>query len=175
MTTTLERDSRFISVALPELETALLSESLYWPLGNGLPRLTPGNLLLALRRLEALDPSAVRKWQLQFDSIRAKRRSAWEQKTLQELRNRLRLWNASIAEWQSDEGERRADYTGEVRGRVILQLLLREVNAPQEQTALEGLDHFLRAKLKPASFLWETGLEDAFPQDEFWFLYGKLH
>jgi hypothetical protein len=172
--TTLERDLRFLECALPELESSLLAEALYWPLGASLPRLTPGTLLLALRRVEALEPFAARKWQAQFDSVRAKRRSVWEQKTLREIRNRLRLWSASLAEWRSDEGERRADYTGEVRGRVILQLLLSEVNAPEEGAALEGLDHLLRAKLKPAPFLWESGLERAFSQDEFWFLYGKL-
>jgi hypothetical protein len=172
--TTLERDSRFLSAALPDLESYLLSETLYWPLGGSLPRLTPGTLLLSLRRLEALDPFTARKWQARFDSVRAKRRTAWEQKTLQEIRNRLRLWSASISEWQSDEDERRADYAGAISGRVILQLLLQETSAPEEQTALEGLDHFLRAKLKPAPFLWEPRLEQAFSRDEFWFLYGKL-
>jgi hypothetical protein len=169
-----ERDSRFLSAALPDLEQYLLSESLYWPLGGSLPRLTPGALLLALRRLEALDPFAARKWQAQFDSVCAKRRSVWEQKTIQEIRNRLRLWSASLAEWQSDEAENRADYAGEVQGRVILQLLLGQVNAPEEATALAGLDHWLRVKLKPGSFLWEPRLARAFSQEEFWFLYGNL-
>lgn len=170
-----ERDSRFLSAALPDLEQYLLAESLYWPLGGSLPRLTPGSLLLALRRLEALDPFAARKWQAQFDSICAKRRSIWEQKTLQEIRNRLRLWSASLAEWQSDEAENHTDYASEVRGRIILQLLLGQVNAPEEATALAGLDHWLRAKLKPGPFLWDARLARAFSQDEFWFLYGNLN
>jgi hypothetical protein len=169
-----ERDSRFIEAALPELETYLLAEALYWPLGGSLPRLTPGSLLLALRRAEAFDPFAARKWQAQTDSIRAKRRTAWEQKSLREIQNRLRLWSASTAEWQSAESGRRADYPGEVRGRVILQILLDEVNAPAEQAALDGLDAFLRANLKPAPFLWEAELEKTFTPSKFWFLYGKL-
>jgi hypothetical protein len=169
-----ERDSRFIETALPELQDYLLSDELYWPLGGSLPRLTPGALLLALRRAEAHSPAPARKWQLELDAVRRRWRSAWEQKALREAKNRLRLWSASVGEWQSAPAENLADYTGEVRGRVILQILLDEVNAPAEQAALGPLDDFLRARLKPGNFLWETGLETAFPQSEFWFLYGKL-
>jgi hypothetical protein len=172
--TTLERDSRFIEEALPELQPYLLADELYWPLGNSLPRLTPGALLLALRRVEAQQPSAAQKWQLKLDSVRTKWRAAWEQKALRETRNRLRLWSASMGEWQSAPAENLADYSGEVRGRVILQILLAEIDAPQEQSALEALDHSLRAKLKAGNFLWEAGLETTFPPSDFWFLYGKL-
>jgi hypothetical protein len=170
----LKHDFEFIQSALPEVETYLLSETLYWPLGASLPRLTIGGLLLALKRASALEPFEARKWLLQVESVRAKRRNAWEQKSLRELQNRLRLWSESVSEWRSAEGGQRADYTGEVRGRVIIQILLREVNAPGEQAALDALDRFLRVHLKPASFLWDKGLEQAFDRDEFWFLYGKL-
>lgn len=170
----LNSDFEFIESALPEMETYLLAETLYWPLGASLPRLTIGGLLLALKRASALKPFETRKWQMQIDSIRTKRRSAWEQKSLQELRNRLRLWSESVSEWRSAEGGQHADYTGEVRGRVIIQILLREVSAPGEQVAVDALDRFLRVHLKPASFLWGKGLEQAFDRDEFWFLYGKL-
>jgi len=172
--TSLERDSRFIETALTELQDYLLSEELYWPLGNSLPRLTPGALLLALRRAEALNPSAAHNWQRELDLVRAKWRTAWEKKALRETHNRLRLWSESISEWRSAPGENPADYTGAVRGRVILQLLLSEINSPQEQAALNDLDIFLRANLIKSGFLWEAGLESAFPADNFWFLYGKL-
>ncbi|MDX9993295.1 MAG: hypothetical protein RBS68_14735 [Anaerolineales bacterium] len=170
-----ESNSHFIETALPELETYLLSETLYWPLGGSLPRLTPGALLLALRQAEALNPPAARKWRQQLDLISAKRRTAWEQKARSELVNRLRLWGESVAEWQPAASERRADYSGQVRSRVILQLLLHEVNAPAQQAVLDGLDAFLRANLKPAPFLWDAQLAETFPKDEFWFLYGKLN
>jgi hypothetical protein len=172
--TTFEHDSRFIETSLPQLQDYLLSDELYWPLDNSLPRLTLGALLLALRRVEAIDPSVAYRWQGQMDPIRTKWRTAWEKKALKEIKNRLRLWSASIAEWQSASAMSRADYPGEVRGRVILQILLKEVDAPQEEAALNGLDHFLRASLRKCDFLWGPELEAAFPEDNFWFLYGKL-
>jgi hypothetical protein len=110
-----------------------------------------------------------------LELIRAKRRTAWEQKSRSELANRLRLWSKSVAEWQPADSERRADYTGQVRSRVILQLLLHKINAPAEQAVLDDLDNFLRVSLKPASFLWDAELAEAFPKDEFWFLYGNLN
>jgi hypothetical protein len=170
----LEKETRFLETGLSELEPYLLAEALYWPLGGSLPSLTPGALLLSLRRLEGLDPFAARKQQVRLDTIRMKRRTAWEQKALREVKNRLRLWSESIREWQSAQAGSRADYPGAVRGRVILQLLLGEVNAPVEQAALADLDVFLRANLKPGPFLWEKELETAFEPSEFWFLYGKL-
>jgi len=171
----LEHDSRFLEVAFPELEAYLLAEALYWPLGGTLPRLTPGALLLALRQVEVRSPTLAGKWQAQLETVRMKRRTAWEQKSVKEVQNRLRLWSASISEWQSAQAERRADYPGEVRGRVILHILLKEVNAPLEQAALASLDIFLRNSLTPTAFLWSQDLQPAFPPEEFWFLYGKLN
>ena len=172
--TSYKSDISFILAALPELETYLLAEPLYWPLGASLPRLTIGGLLLALKRASAFEPFDARQWQLKVDTIRAKRRSAWEKKALRELQNRLRLWSESLNEWRSAEAGRRADYTGEVRGRVIIQILLREVDASSEQAALASLDRSLRVYLQPGPFLWDETLAQHFQQDEFWFLYGKL-
>lgn len=172
---TLEHDSRFLEAAFPELEAYLLAEALYWPLGGALPRLTPGALLLALRQVEVRSPTLASKWQAQLETVRMKRRTAWEQKSLKEVQSRLRLWSASVSEWQSAQAERRADYPGEVRGRVILHILLNEVNAPLEQAALASLDIFLRNSLTPTAFLWSQDLQPAFPPEEFWFLYGKLN
>ncbi len=171
----LEHDSRFLEAAFPELEAYLLAEALYWPLGGTLPRLTPGALLLALRQVEARSsPILAGKWRAQLETVRMRRRTAWEQKSLKELQNRLRLWSASVSEWQSAQAERRADYPGEVRGRVILQILLSEVNAPLERSALASLDISLRNSLTLTAFLWSQDLQPAFPPEEFWFLYGKL-
>ena len=170
----LEQDSRFIKEALPQLQEYLLSNELYWPLRATLPRLTPGALLLALTRLDAISSPTAAYKRAELDAIRAKWRTAWEQKSIQETRNRLKLWSASIDEWQSATGENLADYMGAVRHRTILQLLLDEIDAEKEQIQLRELDLFLQAHLKKSEFLWEKELQSAFPKDIFWFLYGKL-
>ncbi len=169
-----ETDARFIEEALLQLQDYLLSEELFWPMGLNQPRLTPGALLLALTRLQASQPVQTEYWQSAFQTVRAQRPSAWKQKALKELRNRLRLWSASIGEWRSATAAQRADYAGAIRSRVILQLLLAEVDAPEEKAQLTGLDLFLQTILKKGEFLWEKEVQAAFDERLFWFLYGTL-
>ncbi len=172
MTATSE-DLQFLTESLPQLQAYLLSNELYWPLGANLPRLTVGALLLALARLEVSQPGAADGLRAQVDTVRVKWRSAWEQKVARETANRLRLWTHFLSDLVSAPEQNADAYPGEVRGRVILELLLRELPTSPEKTALAEADAFLKARLLPAAFLWEAALQPAFPATEFWFLYGK--
>lgn len=181
-----QQDRWFLEEALPQLQEYLLGEELYWALGGSLPRLTPGNLLLALARLEAVDPDSAWKLRGKLDLIQAQWRSAWEKKTTRETENRLRLWSQFLAEQAHEEGPQRAHYAASVRERVILQLLRaaapqwlssswssgESVSRPVER--LSELDALLRARFKPGGFAWEAIYQGVFPESDFWFLYGSL-
>lgn len=174
MTATSE-DLQFLTESLPQLQAYLLSKELYWPLGGNLPRLTLGALLLALTRLEGSQPGAADRLRAQVDTVRVKWRSAWEQKVARETANRLRLWTQFLSDLLSAPEQNADAYPGEVRGRVILELLLREVPTAPEKTTLAEAEAPLKARWLPAAFLWETTFQTAFPETEFWFLYGKPH
>jgi hypothetical protein len=162
-----EHDLKFIEEGLPQVREYLLSKELYWPLGADLPRLTLGNLLLSMRRVAALRPSPqVERRRLELETLQARWRSAWEQKAARETENRLRLWTTFLSEYRASPEQYADSYPGEVRGRVILQLL---------GASLPDQDALLKSHLVPAGFLWEAGLEPAFPKQDFWFLYAKLH
>ncbi len=161
-------DRWFLEEALPQLQEYLLADELYWALGGNLPRLTPGNLLLAQTRLEAVDPDAAWRMRREMEAIQTQWRSAWEKKTAREAENRLRLWSQFLAEQAHDEGPNRTHYAASVRERVILQLL--NCNAPQ----LLELDGLLRARFIPGGFAWEAVYQGVFAKSEFWFLYGSL-
>jgi hypothetical protein len=156
------------------LQAYLLSNELYWPLGANLPRLTVGALLLALTRLEVSQPDEADQLRVQVETVRVKWRSAWEQKIARETANRLRLWTQFLSDLAHAPEQNADAYPGEVRGRAILGLLLRELPNAPEKTALAEADTLLKARLLPAAFIWEAALQTAFPEAEFWFLYGTL-
>ncbi len=79
---TLEKDQKYLETALPELKNYLLSDTLYYPMGQP-PRLTIGGLLLAQKRLRAgnygthLFPK--------LDSVKTKWYAAWTKKAVREI------------------------------------------------------------------------------------------
>ncbi len=163
-------DQNYIETALPELKNYLLSDILFYPLMGQLPRLTIGGLLLAQRRLWAgnlgthLDPKLA--------TLRDKWRAAWEKKSARELDARLTLWRNYLNDYRADPENYAADYKHEVRWRVIIELLLAEVD--QIPAEIIALDELLRVKFIKGKFLWDKNLQSQFAQDKFWFLYGKL-
>jgi len=161
---TQDEDRKYLQAALPELKAYLLSDILYYPLGGNLPRLTLGGILLAQRRLGTPpDP--------QFATVKETWRAAWTKKAAQETEARLTLWRNYLNDYRRDP-EQAENYPYEVRWRVMLTLLLPE--AETSPADLPALDRFLRANLLSAPFIWDADLAKNFPQDEFWFLYGRL-
>lgn len=171
--TSIAEDIQFLTEGLPQLQDYLLSNELYWPLSNSLPRLTLGSVWLALARLEVTNPDEVRKFRAELEPVRFRWRAAWEKKAAREMANRLRLWSQYLSDYQNDPLSA-GSYPTEVRGRTILQLLSPEVPDAPEKTVLAELDAMLKARLVSGAFVWEAGLQAAFPMTDFWFLYGKL-
>jgi hypothetical protein len=170
-----EQDFSFLKQALPQLQEYLLSNELYWPLGAAMPRLTPGSLLLAIARVSVFQSVESSELHNQLDEIRKKWRSAWEKKVGREIASRLRLWSQFLADYSNSPDQNVDSYPSEIRGRVILQLLLDELPDCPDRTAIEQLDPVLRAHLLPGKFLWDAQLQVVFPVTDFWFLYGKLN
>ncbi len=162
-------DRQFLEAALAEMKDYLLSDILYYPLSGSLPRLTIGGLLLAQRRLHAYESASSLDFEL--DTLRRKWRSAWEKKAAKELDARLILWRNYLQDYRADENQ--ADhYHHEVQWRVMLALLLDEIEQASDELA--ALDQLLRLKFRTGDFIWDDALKSEFPQEKFWFLYGKL-
>lgn len=172
--TTNDADIQFVKEALPQLQEYLLSNELFWPLSGSLPRLTPGALLLALARLGVSEPSIGQNLGAQVETIRARWQTAWNTKAAREISNRIRLWSQYLADYHSAPDQNQDSYRTEVRGRVILELLLADVPGAPERSALAELDSALKAHFVTGKFLWDSELEVIFPAKAFWFLYGSL-
>jgi hypothetical protein len=169
-----EQDLQFLMESLPQLQDYLLSKELYWPLSVSLPRLSLGAILLALARVGASQPDEAQKLRGQLETIRAKWKVAWEQKAAREMANRLRLWSNFLSDYSSAPDQQAGFYPQEVRGRVILQLLLAEASEAPEKSALADLDAMLNLRLVSGNFIWNAAWQVAFPKTEFWFLYGTI-
>jgi hypothetical protein len=175
--TTPDYDRRYLEAAFEVLEDYLKSPALYWPLdvkppkgAPPYPQLTPGNVLLALRRLEAHD--AVGDFSARLRAFRGQWGAHWRQKAAREAQARLRQWRNYLRETT----DRAPYYHYEVSERVILELLAEDLGAlpPGVATDLAALDRLLRGAFQEGDFVWEAPLARAFPPDRFWFLYGTL-
>lgn len=184
-----DSDLQFVEACAPELEAYLLASGIYWPLAQpkgltALPRLTLGGLLLALRRLSAVEldlpaPQAVRltRARTEIETERLRWTAAMGAKMALEMRARLNLWRAYLDDL-SESPARSADlYPAEVRQRATLQLL---ATAPETgplpaeaRQAMQALDARLREIFAAGSFVWEEQLAPAFSPPEYWFLYGR--
>lgn len=179
---TLAQDLAFVQAGLDELEAYLHSEVLYWPLSGpaSLPRLTLGGLLLGLKRLRARCNSPAKAAQLtglenRLDAVRSKWRSAWERKCRREVHARLNLWRNYLGDYRQSSESQAESYAEQVKERVLLQLLALELEAQTEEIeSLAELDKMVKSSWLPEGFLWEPDLAAAFPEPEYWFLYGKL-
>ncbi|HWQ47005.1 MAG TPA: hypothetical protein VN376_09065 [Longilinea sp.] len=175
-------DRSFLRAALDDLPEYLTSKTLFWPLSNplsdlmpgGLPRLTPGNLLLATARLRAeklLDPT----YEAKISQLINKNRAVWLLKVEQEFATRLRMWQNELDEFSRENGPDQA-FIYQIRQRAILRLLELEIPTlkPSDIRTLDLLDEIFRKTTIPSPFVWEETYSNGFPPDEWWFLYRDL-
>jgi hypothetical protein len=181
-------DLRYLAAGLEALEPYLLNPGLYWPPGveanpgqPPYPSLTPGSLILALRRAETRATSNKAREEynqidLRFTSMKTRWRSAWEKKVLRDFHARLGLWRNFLEEFRENPAVNQDRYPYEITRRVQLHLLLDEARdfPAAELQMLSGLDRKLRAIFRQGGFVWEADLVRAFPQEPFWYLYGMM-
>jgi len=159
----LDQDLQYLDAGLRELQDYLLSKVLYWPLSasRSLPALTLGGLLLARQRLgPRADAQAA-----QIELFRSKWRTAWETKASREVRARSELWRNYLEDYRVSPQAHAGEYVQQVRSRAML-VLLGEESDPS--------DEFVNSRFISGDFIWEGECAQNFPQDAFWFLYGKL-
>ena len=183
-----EYDLRYLSAGIDLFEKYLLSEDLYWPIGiqavNGeppYPYLTLEGLLLFQQRLQGRSLStdqwaAYYRCSEKFERVHHQWQVAWDRKATKGFHSRLRMWGNYLSEYR-DDAEGHADrYPYEVRLRVMLHLiqtgLIGKLVSEMEQ--LSTLDNLLHTWLVRGQFLWEHALENSFPREIYWYLYGSL-
>ncbi len=183
-----EYDLGYIQAALEVLESYLLSQEIFWPIGINppageldYPRLTLDGVLLARARLTAYPKSPTQRDLVEraftdLDMQSSRHRVAWENKAEQCFRVRLRMWGDFLQEYRDNPTDNTDRYGYEVRLRAMLSLIKPELRSVsnEEIQLLAGMDRYLTSVLVEAGFIWEAVSESGFPRNEYWYLYGKL-
>jgi hypothetical protein len=177
-----EKDHAFILFTGEVLKDYLLSPELYWqPSTSAGPEqvsLTPGTLLLSIRRCQALSVGkpdgiylspAIKK----IEGTITQWRANWIKKCEQEAPSRLNLWNNYLKDLVEDRYSSQKDFSHEVRHRVIVALLEEDLGklSPADVKQEEGVDKLLHSLAGIGDFVWDVELKNAFPKNQFWFLY----
>jgi hypothetical protein len=185
------RDVALCGAMADEMEDYLKAKELFWepnrrrPGGAGLPKLTLGGLLLAMRRLETLrdrlDPDqleALAHAGRELAHHRTRWRARYRAKLARDLRSRLDAWA-----WYMDDCRQQGEsaivhYPRQVETRVKVDLLLDEavevaLEVEESRQRQLALDEHLRADFVAGDFCWLAPLAAGFSPERFWYLYGQ--
>jgi len=183
-----EYDLRYLKAGIEQLEPYLLSSDVYWSIGTRAPagetpypQLTLGGLLLARLRAHSSIKKSTQQVELeelsgQLNDLHTRWRVAWEGKASKEFPARLNLWKNFLEEYRANPETQYDRYTYEVTRRVMLHLLGAETeNIPQAQRdLLASLDLLLHTIFISGDFIWDVTLTASFPQEQYWYLYGRI-
>ena len=178
----LTQEIAFISSGVVELESYLISKDLYWQITSGthFQCLTIGNLLLCIKRVRPRmknipDRTMVASFQDVLDIVHSKWPIAWEKKCQREAKARIDLFLNYLEDYHRSPQIEACHYTYQVRSRVILDLL--QVDTPSllnDLQVLPELDKMIHSAWISGDFTWESYIEDEFPREKFWYLFGRL-
>jgi hypothetical protein len=175
-----EQDWTLLNAAVNELQDYLLSADLYWPIAGmgtvGKLSLTPGALLISLKRINSLTMASSRREEFasmtsRVVEIRKRWRSNWLEKAEKDYSVRLNLWKKFLLDLSQDLPAHSNDYPHQVNLRTMIYLLGRDLGTADHDEDLQDLDQKLRSISQPGPFVWESDLESGFSAKEYWFLF----
>jgi len=147
------------------------------------PALTIGAFLLRLRRLEAKQEqlnttqrSELRVIHDTWYQVRNEWRVHYESKLLQEAKSRLDNVNTYVVEAMDSPRTAHVNYATEALRRTIVGEVLREmetlgIESAEVHAKRRDVDSKLRGLVQSVPFQWDEGLQDVYPDLEFWWLY----
>ncbi|MEP6989275.1 MAG: hypothetical protein ABI970_26985 [Chloroflexota bacterium] len=180
----IDLDLKEVKAMVDNLVPYIYENELYGKINTDSARLTPGSILLRLRRLGLLrsqmnDAQAAQydKLNTQNESVRKEWAVAYGKKMVQEAESRLRDLQTFIKECKEDAKLCANAYNPEALRRTIVAELIAGLPADVDVSALKAsvsaVDGGLRRNIRETPFIWAQSLQAAYPQDTFWWLYGR--
>ena len=184
--TKLQRDLAILTAMADEMGEYLDSDVLFWPMRtSGMPKLTIGGYLMRQFRLLALGDSldAVGQKQLSdavsiFNRALIERVVRFEKKATRELDSRMRQWGEFLRDLERDRDVSPSAYGTAVEARAMVSAIVEKLQKRPYQLPLRTmarvdlLDANLRRFWEPGQFVWPEEWQPAYPQTDFWWLYG---
>lgn len=169
-----------------QMEEYLKSETLFWPMQySNMPQLTLGGYWLRQHRLTALHTLLTGEQQVQLSAAIKTFETAvsdWvvrtEQRAHAELETRIRLWGEYLRDVFGRKSIEIATYSARVEVRAIIAVLVNQLQQPPytlKPSLLEFIlqeDKGLQARWQNGPFVWPEAWQPAYPQPEYWWLYG---
>ncbi len=171
------------------LENYLKGRDLYGSVGGGFltggstPSLTPGAVLLRLRRLEALRGELDDDWQNTLDELRERHARIREENEARyvdrmerEAHSRLDSMQRFFEECARDPESCAQNYGPEVLRRTITQEILLameidDIHSAELDDKVKVVDRKLRVQVKNSDFVWDEQLKPVYPKETFWWMY----
>lgn len=183
----LTQDLAILQTMASQMADYLKSETLFWPMGqSSMPMLTLGGYWLRQHRLTALRTLLTGEQQAQLASAIKTFETAvaaWvvrtEQRANTELAARIRQWDEYLRDLREKKEEQIAVYAAQVETRAIIAALVSRLQQTPYQLDEKHLhavlrqDKGLRARFAGGPFVWPDAWQPAYPQPEFWWLYGR--
>jgi len=187
----LKRDLDELERMVLRLGDYLLGNEMYLSIGGGAfrglsaPQLTIGALLLRRRRLTQLRAKLKRADGIRLDAALADHddlRREWslhyERKLQREVPSRLRVMAGFFRECGENPRDCAGAYPIEALRRTIVgEILLAMMEFGYEKSeviaSVRSADQALRRILQAGEFIWSPLLAPVYPQDDFWWLYGR--
>ena len=185
-----EIERLFAESTLNELKDYLLSSTLFWSLSlpginkdekSSIPKLTPGNLYLCLRKINTyvFTPDlnlGVKDIEAGIFVILEHWQSNWRKKAELEYPIRINLWESYLRDLKINPALNMGSYRYQVRNRIILDLLDEEINIAKNDDILHirSLDDNLKKLVTDGDFIWQSDLIRGFPKNQYRYLYYEF-
>lgn len=183
----LVEDLAILQEMASQMADYLKSETLFWPMGfSDMPQLTLGGYWLRQHRLTALHTLLTGEQQAELSAAVKRFETAvseWtvrtEQRAHKELEARTRQWSEYLRDVAGGKSVEVASYAAKVEVRAIIAALVSQLQAspyrldPAMLPPILQQDKGLRARWHSGAFVWPTEWQPAYPEPEFWWLYGR--
>lgn len=184
LTYSIDLDLKEAKAMVDSLVPYIYEDDLYGKINIDSARLTPGSILLRLRRLNALREQMNGSQAKLFEKIKAKNESvrqewgvAYGKKMLREIESRSRDLQTYLSECKDDPKLCANAYNPEALRRTIIAELMAalpsDADSSEVKNAVKLVDSGLRRYVRETPFIWDTTLQPIYPQDTFWWLYNR--
>jgi hypothetical protein len=181
----LSHDLAVLEAMAAEMVDYLKSDVLFWQMARGnMPKLTLGGYLMRQHRLlhlsALLDEAEQQRLQTavaQFDAALVEKVVRLEQKIHTELGARIRQWGEYLKDVQAQSGA--SGYGTAVEARAMIAAMTDKLQSPPYQLQprildqVGLLDRSLRQRWQPGEFVWPSEWMPAYPEETYWWLYGR--
>ncbi len=185
----LKNDLLILAAMAEGMAGYLESDVAWWDLGQAdMPLLTIGGYLMRRRRLGAVEHllddagrDALKAANATHDQAVSSRIVRFEERAMAEFGSRLREWTVYLRDLAVSRrlaaDTERYNYLADTRvvlGELVAKLGESPFRLPDHIPAdVAALDYRLKFRWTPGPFIWSPVWKVAYPQDEYWWLYGR--